>query len=728
MKRLLGLTGLTCLCALTACFYMQELVSLFIAGGALLLFAVSMLLPSVRKEGTLPVAFLTIALSVTLFLGFTHLYVEPLQNSYNEKTCKVVATQKNEVYKSNDYYCYELDVKTLDGKKVNTGLILYTREHIYSDPYDELSFEALLTKNAYESNLSKGLYLRAFLLFDPEVEVTSPEHKPIMYHIINLRNELRNSLYMEMSPDVADFSSAVLLGDKYALDNDVKALLRMCGLSHISVVSGLHLSIIATITIKISRCIFRNKYLSSGFTILTIIGFALLTGCGIPVIRSTVMLIIYTIGTLIPRRSDSLNSIGAAALLILIPNPYAVGDTGMLLSFSATIGIVTWCDKLSTPVMKKLSSKPFMENRFISYIAKTIVYTVSCSICASLWTLPIAILAFGGFSSVTVVANLLTVPFLTFVIVFVILCAVTHYIEFLPLLSQIFSFAVSLYYDYLILVCNLLSKIPYAYIYSDKAYFYFWLGTTLIFIAVAIIIKTKYAYRITIIASVLILLWSSAAFNINRESVVTLHVPDTGSALSVVLESCDGHAVLSCGGSNWKTFALSNVLENLVTGDKNALVSTSEDNSVQYAESLLMEFDYEQVLLYDNKEAYIDNESSYGETEFSVYDSDQVIYLWDKVEVELLPAEGVVYEYVTAGNTQILILPENGDCENLHLKYRNPDIIIIHKVVENIGLLSCKTLIIPGDDYICEATAELCAPIAEEVITGTDIVYDIKLK
>lgn len=728
MKRLLGLTGITCLCALTACFYMQELVSFLIAGGALLLFIVSLLLPSVRKEGTLPVAFITVSLSVILFLGFTHLYVEPLQSSYNEKLCTVVAVQKEEVYKSNDYYCYELDVKTIDGKKVNTGLMLFTREHTFSEPYDELKFEAVLYSDTYGGDMSKGLYLRSYLLYeDAQVQVTTSEKKPLMYHIINLRKELRNSLYMELSPDVADFSSAVLLGDKHALDSEFKNLLRICGLSHISVVSGLHLSIIASVSIKISCFLFRNKYLSSGFTILSIIGFALLSGCGIPVIRSAVMLIIYTVGTLISRRSDSLNSIGAAALFILLPNPYAVGDVGMLLSFSATIGIVAWSDKLTKPVMNKLSGTFLMKYKVTRYIVNTIVFTVSCSVCAALWTLPVSMLVFGGFSSVTVIANLLTVPFLTVVIICIILCAITHFIEFLPLISQMFTFAVSMYYDYLIFVCTMLSKFPYAYIYSDKPYFYFWLGATLILIAVAIIIKTKSAYRITVIASVLILLWSSVSFNIRRESFVTFHIPDTGSALSVVVESSDGHAVLCCGGSNWKTFALSNVLEDLATGNKNVLVSTSEDNSVQYAESLIMEFDYEQVLLYDNNDIYTNTESKYESAEISTYSTDQTVYLWEKLQVELLPAEEVVYEYISAGDTQILILPEKADCAQLDEKYRNPDIIITHGVADNMGLLSCRTLIVPGDDYISQATAELSAPIAERVVTGADIAFDIKV-
>ncbi|MBQ8001135.1 MAG: ComEC/Rec2 family competence protein [Ruminococcus sp.] len=721
MKRLLGLTGITCLCALTACFYFEESV-VFIAGiVSLVLFVVSMLVPSVRKEGTLPLAFATIAVCVMLFMGYTHLYVQPLQQTYEGKTCQVTAVQKKEVYMQGKYYCYELDVSTIGGEQVNTGLLLYSREHIFSEPYDEVCFEGELTQCVYSGEMSKRLFLRCHLPDeDAVVEVTTPDKKPLMYHIIRLRSYLRTSLYMELPYDTASFASAVLLGDKHAISDEVTDLLRLCGLSHISVVSGLHLSIIAAVFKKIFRAMFRNKYVYTFLTVLAILSFALLTGFGIPVIRSAVMLIIFNIGNLVSRRSDSLNSIGAAALLILLPNPYAVGDIGMLLSFFATIGIVVWSDKLSAPVKLRVDNLWIMQFSVVRFVTDTIVYSVVCSVCATVWTLPISIIFFGGFSLVSVVANLLTVPFLTIVIICAALCALLHHIEFLPLLSDIFGFVVNLYYEYLIFICSSLSKLPFAYINTDKIYFYIWLAVTLFLIAVALLIDSKAGYRITVAFSLLILLWSAFAYNLSRESVITLHIPDTGTALSVVAESTDGYAVLSCGGSKWSGYVLEEVIQDLSSQGRNVLVSTSEENSFLYAENLMNEFDYERVLLYDNN-------STYTSAEVSTYTSEQTLYLWDKLKVELMPADGVVYEYITAGDTDILILPDGADAISIQQEYRTPDIIITHRFVDNIGLLSCDTLIIPGDDYMSLATAEISAPIANKIITGMDIVYDIKI-
>ena len=44
---------------------------------------------------------------------------------------------------------------------------------------------------------------------------------------------------MELPYETGNFSSAVLFGDKHSLGEETTRILRLCGLSHISVVSGL---------------------------------------------------------------------------------------------------------------------------------------------------------------------------------------------------------------------------------------------------------------------------------------------------------------------------------------------------------------------------------------------------------------------------------------------------------------------------------------------------------
>ena len=98
-----------------------------------------------------------------------------------------------------------------------------------------------------------------------------------------------------------------------------------------------------------------------------------LTGFTSSVIRSGIMMIIYLIGKEFFYESDSLNSLGIAALFMCLPNPYASGDIGMILSFSATLGIIILYPVLSDYVLKKTENCRFFKLNAIKYVLKTIL-------------------------------------------------------------------------------------------------------------------------------------------------------------------------------------------------------------------------------------------------------------------------------------------------------------------------------------------------------------------
>ena len=137
-----------------------------------------------------------------------------------------------------------------------------------------------------------------------------------------------------------------MLGDKDALDNDVLDNFRKTGTSYLIVVSGLHLSVALALVTKIIGRFTKRRIPLCVASIVVVIGFAALTGFNYSVIRAMIAVIIYQIGRVLLRKSDPLNSLGFAALAITITNPCAVGDLGLLMSFSATMGIILWSEKI----------------------------------------------------------------------------------------------------------------------------------------------------------------------------------------------------------------------------------------------------------------------------------------------------------------------------------------------------------------------------------------------
>ncbi len=725
MKRLLGLIGLTCLCVLTACFYLGSDVSLVIGGAGFLLFCVSLLIKKSRRDGTLPIAGITIMLSVALFLFHTGVKVYPVIDKYAGETADVVAVLKQEPYYNYNSYCYELDVLSINGEEVDAGIVLYSDEVIMSKPYDVFSFEAELDFKESKSMISRGMYFNVSIWDTKEVVTSSPEKKPILYYISELRNELSRALYLELDADTADFASALFLGDKYAVDKEVKELLRMVGLSHMIVVSGLHLSVMSSVADKILDHFFRKrKYISAIINILTILFYVFLTGCGIPVVRAAVMLIIFQIGKILGRKSDSLNSIGAAALLLCVLNPYSVGDVGMLLSFSATIGIVLWSGNISAFMYSKLDRLSFTEKKFIKWLKKIVVNTISISLAAFVWTLPISILSFGGFSAVSVLSNLIITPALWIVLILIGLCVAFHFVPLLSFVSGFCGLLISIYYDLFIFICGCLSSLPVSYVYANKPYYYVFLIIGISLFTIAAFLRRKSMYEFAVIASVLVLLTGSLIFHINNSKIVSLHIPDTGEGVSVVLESSEGNAVLCSSGDRYATYNLISSINEITPTDRDVLIQIPGRNSHLYSQKVMNEFDYATVLRYD-KDVY-DIQVNDEETVFGgVYE----LYMWDKVYVRIIPFDEEVFEYLVIGDIKILILPDNGDCGQLDASYRSADVVITTGLVDNLDLIDCDTLILTGNQKDAADSAKLSLTPKETITIDDDTyIYDINIR
>lgn len=725
MKRLLALLGLTCLSVLTACFYLGSGAAVIILIGGILLFAGSMFIPYARKEGTYPVAFVTVVVAAGIFLGYTEFFVTPLCR-FDGKEAQVKAVQKEDVYYNNGYYNYTLEVKEIDNEKVSTNIKVYSKDALFTDLYDEITFKSELSYVNSGSYASKKTFLVTYLFDTSFVKVTKTADKPLMYHISSLRKSFSNSLYLEMNEESADFSNAVLLGNKHSLSGDATSLLRSAGVSHIAVVSGLHLCIIATVIRKLFSKLFRNVYLIASLTIIGIIAFVLLSGASVSVVRAAVMLIILNIGLMINRQSDSLNSLGAAALVITLSNPYSVGDIGMLLSFAATLGIVLINDKLTTPVMEKFITPLFGDYKLFYRIFKAIVSTICVTISATLATLPITILAFSGVSTVSILANLMIVPFMGVMLVVISVCIIAHYIPFAGFVCDFTAGFVSFFYDCVVFICNGLISFPYSYVYTDKPYFYYWICASLILAAIVIMFNKRFVTVISLLLSVLILFTGMLNYNIACKSKLTMHLPYTGKGISLIVESSDGYAVLKAGGYKSKYHVLSDKIARMNSYTGNVLVETPGNNSSILYSNLANEFDYSRVLRYYNKDSTnpTDSDTSQNVSEFSGI---HTLNLWNKAEVVLIPSGKSVFEYIKAGDTTVLVAPKDADCSVLAAEYTCADIIITDGIPYEYHILSCDTVYVTSTGFAAEAAQEVLTSISKEVIKVHDFTFDIDL-
>jgi competence protein ComEC len=151
------------------------------------------------------------------------------------------------------------------------------------------------------------------------------------------RTRLRRSLIERIralwKPDEAPLLDAMLIGENSFLGRETLTDFQRTGTYHVLVISGLKVAVLAMVLFWLLRRVRVGDVVASVVTILLTIAYALLTDVGAPVWRATLMLAFYLGARLLYRRKSILNTIGTAALALLIVDPAAMLGASFQLSF-----------------------------------------------------------------------------------------------------------------------------------------------------------------------------------------------------------------------------------------------------------------------------------------------------------------------------------------------------------------------------------------------------------
>src|SRR5260221_6202756 len=129
------------------------------------------------------------------------------------------------------------------------------------------------------------------------------------------------------------------LGWKTALNNEVADPFMRSGTMHIFAISGLHIALIAGILVSLLR-VLKVPRAACGLIVIPLIwAYTGVTGWQASAIRSTVMMTIIIAGWSLKRPSDLLNSLAAAAFIILLWEPQQLFQASFQLSFSVVLSL-----------------------------------------------------------------------------------------------------------------------------------------------------------------------------------------------------------------------------------------------------------------------------------------------------------------------------------------------------------------------------------------------------
>ena len=195
----------------------------------------------------------------------------------------------------------------------------------------------------------------------------------------------------------ASLGLGFLLGQRRALPPELAQALVITGLTHVVVASGYNL----TILVRLARRLFVkiSKYLAALSASMMIVGFMAITGASPSMTRAGLVSGLSLAAWYYGRKFHPLVLLPfAAAITVLIDPGYAWNDLGWQLSFAAFAGVM---------IVAPLLQRYFFGDEKPGMIRQILGETIS----ASIMTLPILILAFGQFSNVAIITNLLVLPF-----------------------------------------------------------------------------------------------------------------------------------------------------------------------------------------------------------------------------------------------------------------------------------------------------------------------------
>ena len=320
---------------------------------------------------------------------------------------------------------YEVKILKVNEKSVDLGLVLSVpKEEKELDFKHFYKAEIYLNKvkaNAQDFGFDYQKYLgRKQIYFQGyapnSFQVAEKENLTLSEKIKQKRLEvLQNIDQAKLSEKSKEFTKGIILADRTEMDRETVEDFSKSGLVHILAISGSHMAIIFWLILLLLKPIFPANFRNVPIVISLIFIwlFAIFIDFGSSVIRSCIMITAYYFYVLLQRKPDLLHAMAISGLAILIFDTNQLFDVGFQLSFIAVFGIF-W---LNEPILKYLPKpKNNVQNFFVN--------VVSISIAAQLATLPLVIYYFHQYSLISVIANLVVIPFSEVIIIFALLMTI----------------------------------------------------------------------------------------------------------------------------------------------------------------------------------------------------------------------------------------------------------------------------------------------------------------
>ena len=335
----------------------------------------------------LPIALIS-GISFGLWLGLNNYQTYEEYLPYYDESVQVSGTVNQDINVAEDgQQQIRVDDVTIDDAKMPGEIWLSTYTQVEIKRGDQITASGSLSEGF---GTFAGAMYRARI-----VNAVRPEPGDIGRVA---RDWFAERIHASIPEPEATLGVSYLTGHRQALPEDISERLRILGLTHIVVASGFHLTIVVRYMRRSLAS--TSKYLATLASLLAIGGFLLVTGFSTSMTRASLVAGLSLLAWYYGRNIHPVVLLTVVAAATVVINPQFIwGDMGWYLSFAAFTGVI-----ILAPL---INSFFFADQNEPGAIRYTLLATTS----AQITTFPIVAFAFGHYSPLALLANLIMLPF-----------------------------------------------------------------------------------------------------------------------------------------------------------------------------------------------------------------------------------------------------------------------------------------------------------------------------
>jgi competence protein ComEC len=374
---------------------------------------------------------------------------------YNEKKVYLSGIVSDEPDVRKDKTNLALDVnqlklrKSAKWQKVEGKVLLQVRrypEYKYGDVLEmegELETPPEFPDFSYRDYLSRyGIYS---LMRNPQVkQIGEGQGNCLRCFLLNIKAKFAAKIDQTLPEPQSSLLAGLLYGAKRGIPTEIMDNFNKAGLTHIVVISGYNITIIASMLLVLLGGLPRRLSFILAFS--GIVLFTIFVGAGASVVRAAIMGSIALLAFRVERKSNVLAALFLAAIIMLLWNPKILRfDIGYQLSFLSTAGLIFLA--------------PYLD-KFFKWLPKILAESASLTLAAQIFAVPIILYNFRRISLIAPLANVLVLPTVPITMLFGFIGSAAGFI-FVPL-GQFINWASWFLLTYTIKVAQVLSCLPFA--------------------------------------------------------------------------------------------------------------------------------------------------------------------------------------------------------------------------------------------------------------------------